>query len=274
MGSKNSKPPLVSVIIATYNRERFLSQAIESVLKQTCTDYEIVVVNNGSSDGTEDLLRERFAGKLVYIHKDENVGLPAARNAGIKVARGKYLAMLDDDDCWLPEKLEMQIGLFEGKPSLGLVYCNSFIVNEKDEVQGEMRGSKRGAIFNEVLSSNCLSPPSGVLVSKKVVAEAGYFDETLTALEDWDLWIRVSQLCDIDFVDQPELDHSSSCSAERFRPTINIRTTGTRMSRITAATIKNPMTVAPPSSSSTGIISTEHSSVSVRFPDRSTAVIL
>jgi len=205
MGNKNSKPPLVSVIIATYNRAPIISQSIESVLAQTFKDYEIIVVDDGSSDGTKQLMRERFAGKLVYIRKEVNGGLSAARNTGVKAARGRYVAILDDDDLWLPEKLKMQVGLIEEQPSLGLVYCNSLTINEHDEVKGEIKGSKRGALFDELLSSNCLGPPSGVLVPKTVLAQVGYFDENLSALEDWDLWIRVSQLYDIDFVDMPLL---------------------------------------------------------------------
>lgn len=216
-GMAQSATPLVSVIIATYNRAHVISQAIESVLKQTCKDYEIIVVNDGSRDGTEQLLREQYAGKIVYIGKETNGGLSAARNTGIKASRGKYVAILDDDDLWLPEKLEMQLGLIEKQPSLGLVFCNSFTVNVHDEVLGEIKGAKKGAIFDEVLSSNCLGPPSGVLLQKKVFAETGYFDENLTALEDWDLWIRVSQCYEIDFVDQPLVKyrvHSNNMSSD------------------------------------------------------------
>jgi glycosyltransferase involved in cell wall biosynthesis len=203
MEHENRKSPLVSVIIATYNRSRIISQAIESVLGQTFRDYEIIVVDDGGSDGTEDLLRSRFAGKILTIRKDKNEGLSAARNTGIKASRGTYIALLDDDDCWLPEKLELQVGLIEQRPSLGLVYCNSLTVNEYDEVLGELHGVKRGTIFQDLLASNCLGPPSGVLIAKTVFERSGYFDENLTALEDWDMWIRVAQLYEIDFVDRP-----------------------------------------------------------------------
>ncbi len=217
METESKKQPLVSVIIATYNRARIISQAIESVLGQTFGDYEIIVVDDGGNDGTEDLLRNRFTGKLVYIRKEKNEGLSAARNTGIETARGRFIALLDDDDCWLPEKLELQIGLIEKKPSLGLVYCNSLKVNEHDKVLGELRGTKRGNIFNDLLSSNCLGPPSGVLLAKAVFKRSGYFDESLTALEDWDLWIRVAQLYEIDFVDRPLVRyrmHSGNMSSD------------------------------------------------------------
>ena len=215
-GMAHTVTPLVSVIIATYNRAHIISHAIESVLKQTCKDYEIIVVDDGSSDGTEQLLRERYAEKIVYIGREANAGLSAARNTGIQAARGRYVAILDDDDLWLPEKLEMQICLIEKQPSLGLVYCNSFTVNEHDEVLGELKGTKKGTIFDDLLSSNCLGPPSGVLLPKKVFAQTGYFDEDLTALEDWDLWIRVAQWYAIDFVERPLLKyrvHSNNMSS-------------------------------------------------------------
>ena len=217
MENGNRKPPLVSVIIATYNRSRIISQAIESVLAQTFGDYEIIVVDDGGRDGTGHLLRNRFAGKLLYIRKEKNEGLSAARNTGIQAARGRYIALLDDDDCWLPEKLELQVGLIEKRPSLGIVYCNSLKVDEYDEVFGELKGAKRGNLFHDLLSSNCLGPPSGVLVAKGVFERSGYFDENLTALEDWDLWIRVSQLYEIDFVDRPLVRyrvHSDNMSSD------------------------------------------------------------
>lgn len=194
--------PVASVIIPTYNRAHLVTRSIESVLRQTFKKYEIIVIDDGSRDNTGEMLRERYGKQIVYIGKDKNQGLSAARNTGIVVARGKYLALLDDDDEWLPEKLELQISRMEADASLGIVYCNGCTINEKDELIGEIRGFARGAILNSVLSYNCVGPPSGVLIRKDVLAQTGYFDEKLCALEDWDLWIRVAQLYAVDFVDR------------------------------------------------------------------------
>ncbi len=188
---------VVSVIIPTYNRAHLISRSIDSVFQQTFKDYEIIVIDDGSRDKTKEMLWERYGDRLVYIGKEKNEGLSAARNAGIKVARGKYLALLDDDDEWLPEKLEMQIALMDAASSPGLVYCNGFNVNEKGEVISEIKGGARGTALDALLSFNCLGPPSSVLLQKDVLEKTGCFDENLRALEDWDLWIRVAQLYEI-----------------------------------------------------------------------------
>jgi glycosyltransferase involved in cell wall biosynthesis len=193
--------PVASVIIPTYNRAHLISRSIDSVFQQTFKDYEIIVIDDGSRDKTKEMLWERYGDQLVYIGKEKNEGLSAARNAGIKAARGKYLALLDDDDEWLPEKLEMQIALMAATSAPGLVYCNGFKVNEKGEVIGEIKGFAKGAALDALLSYNCLGPPSSVLLKKDVLEKIGCFDENLRALEDWDLWIRVAQLYVIDFVD-------------------------------------------------------------------------
>jgi len=197
----NQLTPLVSVVIPTYNRARFISQSIESVEQQTFKNYEIIVVDDGSNDNTAELLQLRYGKKIVYIRKQDNQGLAAARNTGVEAARGKYIAFLDDDDQWLPEKLEMQVVLMQHNPSLGLAYCNAYLVNESNTLIKEIQGSKRGYIFDDMLTSNHFGI-SSVLLQKKVFLETGLFDECLSALEDWDLWIRVSKMYEVDFVNR------------------------------------------------------------------------
>ena len=192
-----------SVIITTYNRAHLVTKSIESVLSQTFKEYEIIVVDDGSTDGTKGLLEERYAGKIIYIGKKKNEGLSAARNTGIEASKGKYIAFLDDDDLWLPEKLELQVNLMQKKPFLGLVYCGYYGVNKTGGVLREVKPTKRGKIFDDILLSNCLGPPSASLVKKEVFAKAGYFDENLSSSEDWDMWLRVSKLYEIDFVNRP-----------------------------------------------------------------------
>jgi len=136
--------PLVSVIIATYNRAHLIPQSIESVLSQTFKDYEIIVVDDGSSDNTKELLKNRYGESIIYIGKEKNEGLSAARNIGVKAAKGKYLAILDDEDIWLPEKLEMQIRLMQKNPSLGVVYCGCCKVNRNGNKHVMDLGRSRG----------------------------------------------------------------------------------------------------------------------------------
>jgi glycosyltransferase involved in cell wall biosynthesis len=207
--------PLVSVIIPTYNRAHLVTKSIDSVQRQTFKDYEIIVVDDGGNDNTSELLQLRYGKRIVYIRKHRNQGLSAARNTGVGAARGEYIAFLDDDDQWLPEKLEMQLALMQKNPSLGLAYCNAHLVNESNELIKEVQGSKRGYIYDDMLASNHFGI-SSVLLRKKVFLETGYYDESLSALEDWDLWIRVSKFYDVDFVDQPlvrYLMHSNNMSS-------------------------------------------------------------
>lgn len=198
-----SKPPAVSVIIPTYNRAHIIPQAIDSVLDQTFRDFEIIVVDDGSTDDTPAVLQNRYGEKITCI-RTKNCGLPAARNTGIKAARGQYIAFLDDDDAWLPEKLELQAALMQNSPSPGLVYCGSYTVDADGTVISETRPVKRGALFEDLLCSNdIVGSASAVLIAGGVFSRAGCFDETLAACEDWDLWIRIARDYMIDFVDQP-----------------------------------------------------------------------
>ena len=196
--------PLVSVIIPTFNRAHIISRSIESVLRQTLSDYEIIVVDDGSTDNTRTLLRDRFGDTVSYIGKPNNEGLSAARNTGIERARGTYIAILDDDDCWLPEKLARQVKLMESDPAPGLVYCGSLKVNGRGEVLEEMKPTKRGDIFEDLLHRNYLLGPASVaLFSRDVLRKSGLFDPALSPCADWDLWIRMARCAMVDFVDQP-----------------------------------------------------------------------
>ena len=196
--------PLVSVIIPTFNRAHIISRSIESVLRQTLSDYEIIVVDDGSTDNTRTLLRDRFGDTVSYIGKPNNEGLSAARNTGIERARGTYIAILDDDDCWLPEKLARQVKLMESDPAPGLVYCGSLKVNGRGEVLEEMKPTKRGDIFEDLLHRNYLLGPASVaLFTRDVLRKSGLFDPDLSPCADWDLWIRMARCALVDFVDQP-----------------------------------------------------------------------
>lgn len=204
MGSKSSKPPLVSVIIPTYNRVRVISHAIESALQQTLTDYEIIVVDDGSTDNTREFLSRNFANRVRYIGKPNNEGLASARNTGIEASRGTYIALLDDDDLWLPEKLALQVELAQKNPSLGLVYCGACKVNEDGELLEQIKPVKRGDIFDDMLYRNYLLGPASIaLIAKDVLQKAGNFDTNLCPCADWDMWIRLARCAEVDFVEDP-----------------------------------------------------------------------
>ncbi len=203
------KQPLISVIIPTYNRAQTLLKALATVAQQTFADYEIIIVDDGGTDDTEDRVKDRYGERIAYIKKQQNAGLSAARNTGIREARGIYIALLDDDDEWLPEKLALQIKLIQHDATIGLVYCGSLHVNKDGEIINQLKPHKRGQIFNDLLEENYIyGSASAVLIRKNVLEKVGYFDENLTACEDWDLWIRIAQYYIIDYVDTPLVNQS------------------------------------------------------------------
>ena len=195
--------PKVSVIIPTYQRSHLVGQAIESVLAQTYCDYEIIVVNDGSTDNTGEILAQ-YGDRIVAIHQ-ENRGLPAARNAGIRVAQGQYLAFLDDDDLWEPQKLEKQIPLLEADSRLGLVYSDMVIFNEA--------GIQPGTYLNGFVPPQTVTPwtllhrnffPMPTIVIRRVCWEQlGGFDESLRSCEDYDLWLRIVEQWAVGYVNEP-----------------------------------------------------------------------
>ncbi|MEW5766865.1 MAG: glycosyltransferase [bacterium] len=196
--------PKVSVIIPTYNYASFISQAVESVLAQTFQDLEIIVVDDGSTDNTRDVLK-RFEGKIIYLYQ-ENQGAPAARNKGIKVAQGEYIGLLDADDLWMPEKLEVQVPILDQNPEVGLIYANTYNIGALGERQPLGMANKKGLsgkIFPELLKGNFIQSPS-VLIRRDCFEKVGLFDEALGSLaaQDWDMWLRITRVFKAVYVDQ------------------------------------------------------------------------
>lgn len=181
----------VSVIIPTYNRAAKTARAVSSVLFQTFTDYEVVVVDDGSRDRTRERL-EVFGERIRVLSHGENRGVSAARNSGIRASRGALVAFLDSDDYWFPEKLSSQAAFFESHPEA--VACQG----EELWVRGGRRVNPRpihlkptGEIFEPSLR-RCLVSPSAVMLRRSLLDECGLFDEALPACEDYDLWLRIS----------------------------------------------------------------------------------
>lgn len=202
----------VSVIIPTYNRAHLVGRAIESVLNQTYQNFEIIVVDDGSTDNTEEVVKN-FNNKVIrYIRHKENRGGGAARNTGIKEAEGNYIAFLDDDDEWLPEKLEKQISFFDDKSSeLGVVYTGLIRVDETGEyiVKQYIRvpdihvPEKRRWIYEDLLLKDYVGTISTVLVKKECFEKIGLFDESLPSCQDWDICIRIAKMYQFDFIESP-----------------------------------------------------------------------
>ncbi|MFC2166815.1 glycosyltransferase family A protein [Acidobacteriota bacterium] len=184
---------LVSVIIPVYNRSEFICEAIESVLAQTYTNYEIVVVDDGSTVDIKQILQP-FWQKIKYLYQ-ENKGLAAARNTGILNSNGKYLAFLDDDDLFESEKLEIQVKELEDNPNLGFVFSDYFSFEAKNParkklISTKLRNVKRDELANYYFIDQDLAV-SSFLVRRKSINKVGLFDESLEVTEDVDLWLRM-----------------------------------------------------------------------------------
>jgi Glycosyl transferase family 2 len=190
---RNSDSVAVSVIIPAYNCTQYIRAALTSVFAQTFTNFEIILVNDGSPD-TEMLehLMAPYRDRIIY-RKQENRGPSAARNTGIRAARGTYLAFLDSDDCWPPEYLAAQMKLFEETPSLDLVYSDALYFGDPP-LPGKTfitASNPHPLTFRDLLLEGSQIIPTTAVASKQVIVEAGLFDESLHAAEDYHLWLRV-----------------------------------------------------------------------------------
>jgi glycosyltransferase involved in cell wall biosynthesis len=198
--------PSISVVIPTYNMARYLGRAIQSVLDQTFTDFELIVVDDGSDDDTPELMKDILLDSRVRYAKQENLGLPSARNTGIEAARGKYIAFLDADDFWCKEKLERQFNTLEENPHVGVVYCGSMFVDEAGELLPHrwLSPPSEFTLYEELLYANVVEGSgSSVLVRKECFEDVGLFDEALRGCEDQDMWRRLAEKYNFQFIDEP-----------------------------------------------------------------------
>ncbi len=181
----------VSIIIPTFNRAIKTARAISSVLYQRFTDYEIIVVDDGSTDGTEKVLHQ-FEDRIQYIAHNTNRGVSAARNTGIAVSHAPLIAFLDSDDYWLPHKLSVQTAFFEQNPNAMICQTEeTWIRNGRRVNPGKRHLKPSGDVFEASLAL-CLVSPSAVMLRRELFQEMGVFDENLPACEDYDLWLRIA----------------------------------------------------------------------------------
>ncbi len=193
--------PLVSVIIPTYNRWPMVGEAVDSVLCQTYCSFEIIVVDDGSTDETYEALRLRNAE--LEILRQSNRGVAAARNAGAKRARGKYVAFLDSDDLWLPRKLEVQTAFMERNPNVAICQTEEIWVRGGVRVNPKARHRKpNGDIFRRSLEL-CLVSPSATMMTTEVLDRIGGFDEDFPVCEDYELWLRMAVDHLVPLIDSP-----------------------------------------------------------------------
>ena len=226
---KNNSPK-VSIILPTYNRAHLIGRAIQSILNQTYQDFEIIIIDDGSKDDTEKIIRgfQEKDNRIKYIRFEENKGAAAARNAGIKMSKGEYITFQDSDDEWVIDKLEKQMKVIETSSENIVVYCGFWRIDgdEKTYIPDIKISNREGNIHKELLKGNFVDTPS-ILLPKKNLEKIGMFDENLLRLQDWDLSIRLSKYYNFKLIDEPLyisylLSDSISANDETFIPSIRI----------------------------------------------------
>jgi glycosyltransferase involved in cell wall biosynthesis len=218
--------PTVSIITPTYNREQLLGRAIQSILNQTYQDFELIIVDDGSTDNTERLVKSFNSEKVRYIRQRENKGPAVARNTGLRSAKGNYIAFQDSDDEWLPEKLEKQVRVFEtAPPEVGVVYT-SYYKARKNGKRARPYASlvpQEGDVFSHLLKGRVVLPSTAV-IKRECFERAGLFDERLLPIEDSELFMRFSRDYHFKCINEPlvlyspQSDSISKNTGARLKP--------------------------------------------------------
>jgi glycosyltransferase involved in cell wall biosynthesis len=205
-----SSRPTVSVVIAAYNAARWIAETLDSVLAQTFRDFEVIVVDDGSTDQTSEVVAG-YRDRIRYLRK-ENGGEPSARNVGIRATRGSYIAFVDADDLWLPEKLQLQMELLSRRPDLAWVYSDAIAFDGEtgQELYKISEGAKlcAGDILRPLLLCSFIASPTPV-IRRDVFEAVGYFDESpdLQIGEDWNMWLRIAAKHQVGLVTRPLARH-------------------------------------------------------------------
>ncbi|NEO98998.1 MAG: glycosyltransferase [Symploca sp. SIO2E9] len=187
--------PTISVIIPAYNASKTILATLQSIQAQTFSDFEIIVINDGSTDGTLDLL-SKISEPRLRVFSYENGGLPVARNRGIVQSSGKFISFIDADDLWEPDKLELQLEALQRHPEAGVAYSWTAFIDEKgDFLYAWEPLFFEGNVYPQLLVRNFISSGSNILVRREFIESAGEFDPSLKSVEDWDYYLRLAARC-------------------------------------------------------------------------------
>ncbi|MDD3905603.1 MAG: glycosyltransferase family 2 protein [Candidatus Omnitrophica bacterium] len=217
----------VSVIVPTYNRAGALPRAMKSVIEQNRNDIEIIIIDDNSSDNTPDVIRNMPDKRIKYIGRSENGGVSAARNDGIRIAKGEYIAFLDSDDIWAPGKLEAQLKILDENKNIGMVCTNANIITGGDsrlfisghDVSHVVYGA-RERTSDKFPGAVMVAPPSSWMLRAGTVSEIGFFDESMKVWEDCDYFVRIAQKTDAYFLNMPLIDKYTGDSGQLSRDTL------------------------------------------------------
>ena len=195
--------PKVSMIIPAHNMACYTVETIESVLNQTFEDYETIVVDDGSTDNTKELLRPYIKNRqILYIYK-ANGGAASARNAGFKISKGRYVAFLDCDDLWLPRKLETSVDFLDNHSETGFVYNRAMNIDKEGNNLQLSKGRCYSGMISEKLVLRNFIMNSSPVARRECFKKVGLFDEKLFYPADWDMWLRISECFPVEYIDVP-----------------------------------------------------------------------
>ena len=193
--------PLVSVIVPTFNRAWTLKDAVDSVLAQDYPNIELIIIDDGSKDNTQKLLKA-YKDKIIGL-RQENKGVSAARNAGIKKSNGVFIALLDSDDAWDKKKISCQVEFFQCNPEAMICQTEEIWIRNGRRVNPKAKHKKPSGMIFEPSLELCLVSPSAVMMKRQLFELKGYFNEDFTVCEDYDLWLRISSTLPVFLIDKP-----------------------------------------------------------------------
>ena len=212
----------VSVIIPAYNAMNYLPKTVENVLKQTFTDFEVIIINDGSSDGVEEWV-STIKDNRVKLITQKNQGASTARNNGIAHATGEYIAFLDSDDLWEPTKLEKQVHCLDNNPGTGLVYAWILSIDAKGNYRGKIyANTTEGDVWKKLIERNIVRSCSAAMVRRECFEKLGFFDTSLKFAEDWEMWIRIATNYSFAVIKEPLIyyRHHANNKSQKYTQTI------------------------------------------------------
>ena len=224
-GRERSSSPLVTVGITTFNRSDILPTAIDSVLAQTYVNFELFIIDDHSSDATREVAATYSDARVTYLYNDRNAGVSASRNRVLSNALGAYIAYLDDDDLWLPEKLELQVNLAETQSAdCAVICCGCTVENDRREILNVIAPSVRGRVRSYISTGRLSTIPSSHLFRTKLLRTVGGYDTSLRNHEEHDVWMNLAKYdFKADYVDAPPLVTARAHLGYRLTADVNAR---------------------------------------------------
>lgn len=195
----------VSVVIATFmgKTKGYLAETIQSVLSQTFSNLELIIIDDGSTDGTYEFIKEQFDDNRIVCTHIQNCGVSQARNIGIMQSKGDFVCILDDDDVWTPKKLEIQLARFQSDDELGMIYCAIERIDSDGNYISMQYHESSNDFYQKMLSANLVDATSGVIIKKDVLNQVGLFANIVQGYEDYELWVRIAKDFKIGSIKEP-----------------------------------------------------------------------